>query len=80
MISKKSTAVIAKNSNLCDDAIPIFPLVPLDSLNAEDLLSYEMAISHSFIPTAEINNADRVIMRFRQSSHGQGDYDHDSNE
>ena len=73
MISKKSTAVIAKNSNLCDDAKPIFPLVPMDLLKAE------MAIGHSFIPTAEIDNiANRVIMRFRQSSHGQGDYDHDS--
>ena len=51
----------------------------MDLLKAEDLLSYEMAIGHSFIPTAEIDNiANRVIMRFRQSSHGQGDYDHDS--
>ena len=57
---------------------PFVPLISLDLLNDEDLLSYEIAISHSFIPTAEINNANRVIMRFRQSSHGQGDYDHDS--
>ena len=37
-------------------------LAGVDLLDAEALLSYEKAISHSFIPSVDINNiADRVI-------------------
>ena len=40
----------------------IVSLAGVDLLDAEALLSYEKAIGHSFIPSADINNiADRVI-------------------
>jgi pyruvate dehydrogenase phosphatase len=40
----------------------IISLAGVDLLDAETLLSYEKAIGHSFIPSADINNiADRVI-------------------
>ena len=40
----------------------IISLAGVDLLDAEALLSYEKAIGHSFIPSADINNiADRVI-------------------
>ena len=40
----------------------IMSLAGVDLLDAEALLSYEKAIGHSFIPSADINNiADRVI-------------------
>jgi pyruvate dehydrogenase phosphatase len=40
----------------------ILSLAGVDLLDAEAVLSYEKAIGHSFIPSADINNiADRVI-------------------
>ena len=40
----------------------IISLAGVDLLDAEALLSYEKAMGHSFIPSADINNiADRVI-------------------
>ena len=56
-------------SSLTEQGVPeqdventIISLAGVDLLNAEALLSYEKAIGHSFIPSADIDNiADRVI-------------------
>ena len=45
-----------------DVANTIISLAGVDLLDAEAILSYEKALGHSFIPSADINNiADRVI-------------------